>query len=236
MFKALFAAALTLGLAAASPSWADEMKMQRTISLTGHGEVRQVPDLATVTAGVLSQAVTAKDALAANTADMERVMAALKTAGIADKDIQTSNFMVQPRYDYSQDNRTPRLAGYDVSNTVTVTLRNLDGLGTVLDQLVQAGANQINGVSFGIDKPDEALDEARKQAIADARHKAEIYAGAGNVRIGKLLTISEGGGYAPSAPVMRARMMAAEASPAPVPIAAGEQVLAIDVNVTWELE
>jgi uncharacterized protein YggE len=235
MFRTLLAAALTLGLAAATPAWADEMKMQRTIALTGHGEVRQAPDLATVTAGVVSQAATAKDALAANTADMERVMAALKAAGIAEKDIQTSNFTVQPRYDYSKDGRAPSLAGYDVSNTVSVTLRQLDMLGTVLDQLVQSGANQINGVSFGIDKPDEALDEARKQALADARHKAEIYAAAGGVSIGKLITIVEGGGYTPPAPVMRARVMALDQA-APVPIAAGEQVLAIDVNVTWELE
>ena len=235
MLKPLLAGALTLGLMTGASAMADEAKLPRTLSLSGYGEVRLAPDLATVTAGVLSQAATAGEALAANTADMEKVMAALKAAGIAETDIQTSNFMVQPRYDYTNVGRTPRLAGYDVSNTVTVTLRKLDGLGTVLDQLVQAGANQINGVSVGVDKPADALDEARKRAVADARHKAEIFAAAGNVRIGKVISIAEGGAAPPPAPMVRARMMAAEAA-APVPIAAGEQTISVEVSITWKIE
>ena len=235
MLKPLLAAALAIGLAAAQPALADEVKMPRTLTLTGHGEVRLVPDLATVSAGVLSQAATAREALSANSTAMERVMATLKAAGIADADIQTSNFLVQPRYDYNNDGRTPRLSGYDVSNTVTVTLRKVETLGAMLDQLVQAGANQINGVSFGIGKPEAALDEARKLAVADARHKASIYATAASFTLGKVLSIAEGGGYQPPAPMARAKMMAAEAAPPP-PIASGEQTLAIDVSVTWELE
>lgn len=236
MLKPLLAGALMLGLMTGAPAMADESKLPRTLSLSGRGEVRLAPDLATVTAGVTSTAATAKEALAANTADMEKVMAALRAAGIAETDIQTSSFMVQPRYDYQNDGRTPRLTGYDVSNTVTVTLRKLDTLGVVLDQLVQAGANQIHGVSFGIDKPDAALDEARKLAVADARHKADVYAAAGNIRIGKVISIAEGGGYQPPVPVVRARMMAQDAAAAPVPIAAGEQTLSVEVSVTWEIE
>lgn len=236
MLKPLLAGALVLGLMTGASAMADESRQPRTLSLTGHGEVRIAPDLATVAAGVSSNAKTAGEALAANTADMEKVMAALKAAGIAETDIQTSSFMVQPRYDYYNDGRTPRLTGYDVSNTVTVTLRKLETLGVVLDQLVQAGANQIHGVSFGVDKPDAALDEARKQAVADARHKAEIYATAGNIRIGKVLSIAEGSSGQPPVPIVRARMMAAEAAASPVPIAAGEQTLGIEVNIIWEIE
>uniref|UniRef100_UPI003593DF63 SIMPL domain-containing protein n=1 Tax=Aestuariivirga sp. TaxID=2650926 RepID=UPI003593DF63 len=174
----------------------DAKMMPRVISLSGHGEVRIVPDMASVNAGVMSQAATAGEALTANTAAMNAIFAALKEAGIEAKDIQTSNFMVQPRYDYNNNNgQAPRLVGYDVSNTVSVTVRKLDQLGTLLDTLVKAGSNQINGVFFQVSEPEAALDEARKRAAADATRKANLYAATMGLTLGPVVSISEGGGY-----------------------------------------
>ena len=236
MFRNVLAAA-ALGLAAlnAAPAFAEETKMPRTIALTGHGEIRMAPDMASITAGVFSQSVTAAGALAANTAAMTDVFAALKAAGIAEKDVQTSNFTVQPRYDYNQNNAPPRLIGYDVSNSVTITLRKLETLGTVLDKVVLSGSNTVNGIQFGVSKPQAAEDEARKLALADARHKAELYASAGKLKLGNILSLAEGGGYQPPVPI-QGKMMRGEAMASDVPIAAGEQSLSIDVNVVWEIE
>lgn len=235
MFRTLLAAsALVFAAASVTPSLAGDAPMPRTISLTGHGEVRMAPDFAVVTVGVLSQAAAAGEALAANTKAMQAVLASLTEAGIAAKDVQTSNFMVQPRYDYNNDGRAPTLVGYDVTNNVTVTVRKLDMLGGVLDKVVASGSNQINGIMFGIEKPDFALDQARKLAVTDARRKADVYAAAGGVRLGDILSLSEGGFAPPPSPI-QAKVMRAEMA-ADVPIAQGEQVLAADVNITWELK
>ena len=232
----LAASALAALLAAASPSFADEVKMPRTISLSGHGEVKAVPDMAVVTTGVMTQGATAAEALAANTTAMTALFAALKDAGIAEKEMQTSNFMIQPRYDYNDGKQPPILVGYDVSNTVTVTVHKLDGLGALLDKVVQAGSNQINGISFDVSKPDAELDEARKLAAADATRKAKLYAEAMGVKLGPVLSVSEGAGYQPPVPVLRAAPMMAEKAGAAVPVAAGEQALAIDVSISWEIQ
>lgn len=209
--------------------------MPRLISLSGHGEMRMAPDMAFVTTGVLSQGVTAADALAANTAAMNALFAALTGAGIAEKDVQTSNFFVQPRYNF-QDGKAPELIGYDVSNTVTVIVRKIGDLGPLLDKVVQAGSNQINGIGFEVSKPDAALDEARKLATADATRKAKIYAEAMGVGLGRVMSISEGVNDQPPMPMARSKVMMADAAAAPVPVAAGEQTLSVDVNITWEIQ
>lgn len=232
----LAASALAALLAAASPSFADEVKMPRTISLSGHGEVKSAPDMAFVTTGVATQGATAAEALAANTTAMTALFAALKAAGIAEKDIQTSNFMVQPRYDYNDGKQPPVLVGYDVSNNVTVTVRQIDGLGSLLDKVVQAGSNQINGISFQVSKPDDGLDEARKLAAADATRKAKLYAETMGVTLGPVLSISEGGSYQPPVPMLRTAAAPMADGARPVPVAAGEQTLAMDVNITWEIK
>ena len=208
----LAASALAALLFAASPSLADEVKMPRTISLSGHGEVKAAPDMAIVTTGVSTQAATAADALAANTTAMTALFAALKAAGIAEKDMQTSNFMIQPRYDYNDGKQPPVLVGYDVSNTVTVTVRQIDSLGALLDTVVKAGSNQINGISFDVSTPTEGLDEARKLAAADATRKAKLYAETLGVTLGPVLSISEGVSYQPPVPMLRtAAVMGPEA-------------------------
>ena len=235
MFRSLIAAsAMTLAAAFLSPAFAEDQKMPRTIALSGHGEAKAAPDMAVITIGVTTNAVTAADSLTANSAAMNAVFAKLKEAGIADKDVQTSNFSIQPRYDYGNNAQPPKLAGYDVSNLVSVSVRQVDGLGKLLDMVVSAGSNQINGIEFSVSKPQAMLDEARQLAVQDAARKAGIYAKAANVKLGNILSISEGAGYQPPVPI-QAKMMRSDAAGAP-PIAAGEQTLSVDVNMVWEID
>jgi uncharacterized protein YggE len=235
MQRLSFAAAAVIGLLAAiSPAFAEGGKMPRIISLSGHGEVRATPDIAYVTSGVVTQGATAAEALAANTKAMTDLFAALKDSGIEDRDVQTSNFSVQPRYDFS-NNQAPKMVGYDVSNNVTVTLRKVDTLGALLDRMVQSGSNQISGISFDVSKPDDAMDEARKLATEDATRKAKVYAKAMSIELGNVMQVSEGSAAQPPMPMVRSTMMKADAAP-PVPMAAGEQTLAVDVNVIWEIK
>jgi uncharacterized protein YggE len=233
MFRLLSILALAFLVLVPAIASAEEAKLARSISVAGHGEVQAVPDLATISMGVMTSSTTAKEALAANSKAMNELMEVLKRAGIEAKDIATSNFNVGPRYDYGQGSQPPKLVGYEVSNIVTVIVRKIDGMGDVLDAGVSAGSNQIHGISFSVSKPDALLDEARKEAVADARRKAEIYAAAGGFALGQIVSLSEGGGYQPPMPM--AKTLAAEAAGAP-PIAQGEQTLAIDVNVTWEIK
>lgn len=228
------ATALAVLLATASPVFAEDAKMPRVISLTGHGEVKSAPDMAFVTTGVVSQGATAAEALSANTTAMTNLFAALKAAGIEEKDVQTSNFMVQPRYNYPE-NKPMELVGYEVSNTVTVNVRKLADLGALLDKLVQSGSNQISGIGFSVSQPEAALDEARKLATADAARKAKVYAEALGVSLGPVLSVSEGFNVPPPMPLLRGKAMMADAASAPVPVAAGEQTLSVDVNITWEI-
>jgi len=209
--------------------------MPRVISLNGHGEVKAKPDMAVVNVGVMSQAKTAREALTQNTAAMEKIFASLKAAGIEAKDIQTSNFSVNPRYDYGQNNnQPPRLVGYDVANSVAVSVRKLDTLGSVLDTVVSEGSNQINGIIFAIADDEKLQDEARKVAVADAERKAKLYAETTRITLGQIMSLSEGN-FQPPQPVFYGKAMRADAAGA-VPIAEGEQTVAIDVNVTWEIK
>ncbi len=234
MLTRLFAA-LTIATLLFTPALADESKLNRTLSITGTGEVRAVPDLATITLGVMSSAATAQEALAANTKSMTDVMTLLRQQGIADRDIATSNFNISPRYDYGQGGtQAPKVTGYDVSNTVTLTVRKIDALGDLLDKAVTAGSNQVYGIAFSVSKPEALLDAARKEAVADARRKAEIYAAASGFALGDIVSLAEGGGYRPPMPVVMKSAMSADA--APVPVAQGEQALTIDVSIVWAIK
>jgi uncharacterized protein YggE len=232
---ALGVAGLTAAVALATPSPAQESKpVPRLISLNGHGEVKARPDMAVVNVGVMTQAPTAREALTQNSEAMEKVFASLKTSGIEAKDIQTSNFLINPRYQFDQNNaQPPRVVGYDVSNTVTVSVRKLDILGAVLDKVVGEGSNQITGVMFGIAEDEKLKDEARKLAVADAERKAKLYADTAHFALGQIVSVSEGN-YQPPQPVY-AKAMRAETAASAVPIAEGEQAVAIDVNITWEI-
>jgi uncharacterized protein YggE len=210
------------------------------LSVSADGRSTRAPDLAVFSAGVTSQAKSASAALAANSADMNRVIAALKQAGIADKDIQTSNLSLNPVYGQpvvrpdGQMVQEPQIIGYQASNTVTVRQRDLKQFGRVLDTLVAAGANQINGPSFQVENNDAAMDEARTQAIAKARTRAALYAKAAGLRVVRILSIAEGGGYSPQPQVMFAKAAMMDGA-APTPVAAGEVEMSVSVSVQFEL-
>jgi uncharacterized protein len=232
MLRRLVAVFALFAALAVSPAFAEEMKIVRNVTVSGQGEVRVVPDTATITIGVASTAASAREALDANTKAMNGLMDVLQKAGIDARDIATSNFSVGPRYDYNNQTQPPKVLGYDVNNSVTVVVRKLDDLGGLLDVAVSNGSNQINGVSFSVSKPEAALDEARKLAVVDARRKAEIYAAAGNFKLGDVLSVSEGVNAPP--PVLY-QTRAGRAQDSDVPIAQGEQALAVNVTVQYEI-
>ncbi len=206
--------------------------------MSGTGEMVAKPDIAYITSGVITQAKTAGQAMDQNSKAMEQVIATLKKAAIADKDIQTSSFSVQPQYFYDKKNRyRPReIIGYKVSNQVTVTVRNLAKLGDILDKVISVGANKLGNISFSIANPKPLLNEARKLAIADAIKKAKLYTEAANIKLGAIISITEGSVYRPQ-PRFYARAMAAPpARKRSVPVQAGTQKTSVRVNVTWTLE
>lgn len=206
--------------------------------LSGEGTASAAPDLAVINSGVVSEAATAREALDANSAAMAKLVETIKAAGVEDKDIATSGFSVQPRYIYSQrkdgTQEPPRITGYEVRNTVTVKVRDLSKLGGVLDKAVTEGSNQIDSLSFDIADKKKLYEEARKEAFADARAKAELYAEAAGVKLGRLRELSEqqSPGFPPPRPMMRMEMKAAQAD---VPIERGEQEIAVNVIATWEI-
>jgi uncharacterized protein YggE len=228
LFLGLALAALLAAPALVTPALAAD---PRTIAMTGHGEIKAVPDQAQVSAGVTTSAATAAQTLAANSARMRGVFAALEKMGVPQKNIQTSNFSVSPQYTNGENNGPRRLTGYQVSNEVMVRLDDVAKLGNALDALVAAGANQMNGISFSIQNSGPMLEKARADAFGDARARAETYAKAAGVSLGPILSISEGGGEAPR-PLYR---MAASFAGAPAPVAAGEQSVSADVSVVWEI-
>ena len=232
----LAAAALTAPAAAAAQTSALVQPIAGTrLDVAATGEVTRVPDIAVISTGVVTRAATATAAIQQNATRMERVRAALKRAGIEDKDIQTSSINLNPDYHYEQ-NKPPRLTGYQASNQVSVRFRDLGKTGEILDVLVAEGANQINGPSLTIDKPEQALDEARMKAIANGRARADLYARALGMRVTRLLSVSESGGYSAPPPMpmyARAEAMSADAS---TKIDPGEQKVQVSVAMSFELQ
>jgi hypothetical protein len=203
------------------------------LDVVATGEVNRVPDIARITAGVITTAPSATAALEQNSKQMAAVRAALKRAGIADRDIQTSSINLFPDYRHDERGANPTLIGYRASNEVTVRFRDIANTGKILDALVAQGANQINGPMLSIDKPEAALDEARTAAIANARRRAELYARALGKRVGRVLAVSEGG----MNPYGRGGMVqAVSRDSATNMIEPGEQTLAVSLVVTFELE
>lgn len=201
------------------------------IAVSGEGVVHVVPDIATLSLGVTSEGRTAAEALSANSTALSAVMERLKAAGIADRDIQTSNLSVNPNWAGSDSSASQRIAGYTAANMVTVTVRDLKALGTVLDKAVADGANTLNGLSFGLADPKPALDQARKAAVADAIDRARLLSGAAGIGLGPVLSITEGGGYDAPAPMMRAMAKADS-----VPVAEGELDISANVTMIFELK
>jgi uncharacterized protein YggE len=201
------------------------------ITVSGEATVSVAPDQAQVEAGVTSDAKTAREASEANNTAMGKLLLALKAAGIDAKDIQTSRLSLQPQ---SAPNRsTPNaIVGYRASNQVIVRLRDVTKVASTIDLLVGAGANDIGGINFMVSQASKLLDDAREQAVADARRKAEIYAKAAGVTLAAPLSISEGGS---PGPVFRGKMMAA-APMATTPVAQGEETLSVTVSVSWAIK
>lgn len=204
------------------------------LDLSATGEVTRVPDLATISAGVVTRSNTATAAIQQNANRMERVRAALKSAGIADRDIQTSNLSLNPEYRY-ENNLPPKLTGYTASNQVSIRFRDIRNSGQILDALVSQGANQISGPNLSIDHPEAALDEARAKAAAAGRARAELYARALGMRVVRLLSVSESGGYA-APPPMPVMMEARAMDSAQTKIDPGEQKLQVSLAMTFELQ
>lgn len=238
------AGAMALLLAAAAPaafaqtarSTADSMFQTTTLNLSAYGETQIAPDKATINLGVTSDAPTAAAALTANSEQMNKVIAALRKGGIPDKDIQTSGLNLSAQYDYVQ-NEPPKLRGYQASNQVTVTVNDLAKLGAAVDATVKAGANQVNGVSFGLKDPTAAENAARQDAVKALAAKAELYARATGHRVARLVNLSEGGGYAPSPmPVpMMANMRMSKDMAGAAPVSAGELTVRVDISGLYEL-
>ncbi|KTT71483.1 SIMPL domain-containing protein [Sphingomonas endophytica] len=206
------------------------------LDVSATGRVSRTPDLATISAGVVTQAPVAANALSENARRMAAVTAALKAAGIAARDLSTSNVALSPQYRY-QDNQPPAITGYQATNSVTIRFRDIARAGAVLDALVRAGANQIDGPNLSLSDPEGALDEARTQAIGRARARAELYAKAAGLSVGRIVAIDEAGnndGGQPIRPMMmRASMGKAEADTAVLP---GETDVTATVNVRFLLK
>ena len=214
---------------------ASDGSLPRIVTVSGIGEVKVRPDMATISSGVTSEGPTAQAALAKNNAAMKAVIEALKNSGVSEDDIQTSNFCVSPQYAPYQPGQTtaPRISFYQVSNQVTARVKKLEKLGSVLDSLVQAGSNQISGISFDINEQKPVLDEARKKAVSEAKAKAELYAEAAGASLGRVIQISESVTAMPMNVRFRAEMATADAS---VPIAAGQNTFAANITITYELQ
>lgn len=210
------------------------------LTVSAEGKANRKPDIAVFTAGVATTGKTAGEALSANSAAMNRVIRALKGAGIADKDIQTSNLSLSPVYASRQrtqdtlEDQAPPIIGYRANNTVSVRQRNLDQFGKVIDTLVSAGANQVNGPSFQMDDPGQALDEARRDAMAKARQRAQLYAGAAGLTVKRIVSINESGSYSPGPPMPFARAAAVSEAKA-TPVSPGEVEMQANVTVSFEL-
>jgi len=202
------------------------------VIVIGEGSVSVAPDHARLSGGVTTRAKTVKEATDANSKLMNAVTAALIDAGIADKDIQTSRFSIQPVYAQPQPQTEPRLNGYSVSNQVSVNVRQIAKLGETLDRMVAAGATDVGNVAFLIADPSKALDQAREAAVADARRKAELYARASGLTLGGVAWITEDSSYTPPMPMAGLRAAAVKAA---VPIAEGEETLHARIVVGYEI-
>ena len=240
LFRAAAVGALILASSAgaalaqtAPAAVADTLFRATTLNLSADGEVSQKPDMATITLGVQTEAPTAAEAMRLNAVRMNQVIAALKKGGIVDRDIRTSGLSLNPQYVY-QENLPPKLTGYQASNQVTVTVKDLTKLGPAVDAVVVSGATNVGGISFGLQNSDAAEDAARLAAVKALQAKANLYAQATGYRVARLVTLSEGGGYSPPAPMVMAnfaRMDKAESTP----VEAGELKVRIDVTATFEL-
>ncbi|OHC54564.1 MAG: hypothetical protein A3D16_10360 [Rhodobacterales bacterium RIFCSPHIGHO2_02_FULL_62_130] len=223
----ILAMTAALALPMAAPALAQDAAI---VTVTGEATVEATPDSATISLGVTTDGATAAEAMAANSAAVQAVIDRLKLAGIEDRDLQTSNLSLNPNWVGYDSGQTPTISGYIASNMLTVRVRVLESLGSVLDAVITDGANTLNGLTFEVAQPRPVLDEARKQAVADAMARATILAEAAGGRLGKVISITENAGYGAPVPMFRS-----DAAAAPVPVAGGQIGLMASVTVTYEI-
>lgn len=200
----------------------------RSITVTGEAMISVAPDNAVIRLGVTSQGKNAREASEANAKQMTGVLAAIKESGVADRDVQTSRLSLQPQYEQGKAGPA-RLLGFQVTNQVTIRIREVDKFPGILDRAIAAGANEMSGIEFVVSDQSKLLDQARDDAVSDARRKAELYAKAAGVKLGSVTSISEEGSSPPPRPLVQAMRASA------VPVAPGEQMLRAAVSVTYEL-
>lgn len=203
------------------------------IQVSATGTANMAPDMATVSAGVVTQGKTAREAMFGNATKMTRVFEELEAAGIEKKYITTSQLSLQPKYNY-QNRQAPKIESYEARNTVSAKTYDLDAVGAMLDALVKAGVNNINGVQFSIKDSKAAKNQAREEAIREAREKAESMASAAGVKLGKLKSLSESGGNFNPRPSV-AYAMEARSAGATTPVSAGEQTISVTVNMSYDI-
>jgi uncharacterized protein YggE len=229
----LILAALLVAIPAAAAAQGEAALHGTRLDIVATGEASRVPDVARIGAGVVTTAPSAAAAAAQNATQMAAVRAALKRAGIAERDIQTSSLSLSPDYRQETPNAPATIAGYRASNEVTVTFHDIAAAGRILDALVAQGANQINGPNLSVEHPEGALDEARVKALAAAQARAQLYAKAAGKRVVRMVSISESGSASPGpTPMYRMRATAQEATA----VDPGTQTLSVTLNVTFELD
>lgn len=231
---------LALALALAMPAAHAQQPPQPMIAadstllqVSAHAEAHRVPDVATISAGVVTQAADANAAMRDNAQQMDKVMKAIHAAGVAERDIQTSGINVNPQYRYAE-NQPPTITGYQANNTVSLKVRDIGKLGHVLDALVASGSNQVNGPSFEVDQPEAAYDEARRAALEKAQARAEMYAKTLGLRVRRIVSIGEGGNFRPPVPMPVMAMARAEKA-VDTSVSPGETTLGADLDVVFEL-
>jgi uncharacterized protein YggE len=229
----LIAATLIQGAAAMSTADAQEKRTDRWVMVAGHGSVEAPPDTGHIATGVVTEAVTAREALTTNNTAMRKVIEGFKAAGVAAKDIQTEQFQIQPRYKSYKDRSTHQIEAYVVRNRIQVTVRELARLGDILDQAVTLGANEGSGISFSVSDAERRKDEARKKAVENAMHRGRLLAEASGARLGRVLTITEEVVNPPQPRPMVTRSASAADS---VPIESGSEMLSVRVEVSFALE
>ena len=232
----LLSAALSLGVAMpaahAQTAAAGVAADTTLLNISAQAHAQQVPDVATLSAGVVTQATDGNTALRHNAELMDKVMTQIRQAGIAERDIRTSGISLNPQYRYAE-NQAPSIIGYQAINTVNLKVRDIAKLGKVLDQLAASGANQINGPTFEIDQPEPLYDQARLSALKDAQAHASTYAKALGLNVRRIVSISEGGrGGMMPAPMMSMRAAKAELDTA---VAPGESTVSVSLDVVFEL-
>jgi uncharacterized protein len=218
-------AALAVAFALVSPLHAQAV--DRLVTVGGEATIAVAPDTAIIRIGVTSQGKNAREASEANARQITAVLAAIKASGIDDRDIQTSRLSLQPQYDPNKSG-TARLTGFQVTNQLTVRIHDIGKLPDILDRAIAAGANEMSGIEFAVSQQSRLLDQARAEAVADARRKAELYAQAAGAKLGRVLQIAD-----ESAPAPRPLVQAMRAGA--VPVAPGEQMLRVAVTVSYEL-